>query len=153
MHYANPFYFYLYPSVLKKIILILFIICAGKLFASHTTKNSCIEILAINNKTERPNPLWMVLKKKNNTGKKIVASVLAFPLPFGVIGLHRLYLGTKPYIPLVYIGTIGGAFGILPFIDFCVILLDKDIDHYKANSHVFMWIENQTKKPETTTYD
>ena len=139
--------------LLKKIILIFFIICAGKLFASQSTKNYCVEILTINSKNERPNPFWLALKKKNNTGKKIIAATLAFPLPFGVIGLHRIYLGTKPYIPLVYIGTVGGAFGILPFIDFCVILLDKDINHYKANSHVFMWIENQTKKPETNTYD
>jgi hypothetical protein len=137
---------------LKKIILILFIICAGKSFASHSAKNTC-EILTIDNKIERPNPLWLTRRKNNNTGKKIIAATLAFPLPFGVIGLHRLYLGTKPYIPLVYIGTVGGAFGILPFIDFCVILLDKDINHYKANSHVFMWIENQTKKTETNTYD
>ena len=125
----------------------------GKLFASHSTKKNCIEAFTIDSKIEKPNPLWMTLKKKNNTGKKVIASVLAFPLPFGVIGLHRIYLGTKPYIPLVYIGTVGGAFGILPFIDFCVILLDKDIEHYKANPHVFMWIENQTKKPETNTYD
>jgi len=122
------------------------------MFAFNSTKKSCIEMLTINSK-ERPNPLKLVLKKKNNTSKKIIASVLAFPLPFGVIGLHRVYLGTKPYIPLVYIGTIGGAFGILPFIDFCVILLDKDIEHYKTNPHVFMWIENQNKKTETNTYD
>jgi hypothetical protein len=138
---------------LKKIVFIFFIICAGKLFAYHSTKNNCVEILTIDSKIEKPNPLWMALKKKNNTGKKVVAAVLAFPLPFGVIGLHRIYLGTKPYVPLVYIGTVGGVFGILPFIDFCVILLDKDIEHYKANPHVFMWIENQTKKTETNTYD
>lgn len=103
---------------------------------------------------EKPNPIWVSLKKKNKNRKKAIAAVLAFPLPFGVIGLHRIYLGTKPYVPLVYIGTIGGAFGILPFIDFCVILLDKDTDHYKENSHIFMWIENQNKKTETkTTHD
>ena len=112
-----------------------------------------VEALSLN-KLERPSPLWALHKKKKNTGRKILGAVLAFPLPFGVIGLHRIYLGTKPYIPLIYIGTIGGGFGILPFIDFWVIVLDKDIDHYKENPHLFMWIENQEKKPETTnSYD
>jgi len=31
--------------------------------------------------------------------------------------------------------------------------LDKDIEHYKSNPHIFMWIENQNKKTETNTYD
>lgn len=112
-----------------------------------------IEALSLN-KSERPNPLWTLHKKNKNAGRKVLGAVLAFPLPFGVIGLHRIYLGTKPYVPLIYIGSLGGGFGILPFIDFWVILLDKDIDRYKENSHVFMWIENQEKKPEkTNSYD
>ncbi len=88
------------------------------------------------------------LKKKGYKGTKVLAAVLSFPVPFGVIGLHRIFLGTKPYVPLVYIGTVGGAFGILPFIDFIVILLDKDLNTYIQNPHIFMWIENQNKKNE-----
>ena len=153
MRNANPFYFYLNSVSLKKLFFILFIICCGKLCASHSTKNNYSENFRIDTKTEKPNPIWVLLKKKNNTRKKVISAVLAFPLPFGVIGLHRIYLGTKPYVPLVYIGTIGGAFGILPFIDFFVILLDKDIEHYKSNPHVFMWIENQNKPKETKKND
>jgi TM2 domain-containing membrane protein YozV len=131
----------------------LFIVCAGKLSASNSIDNKYTPNFILDTKTEKPNPIWILLKKKNNTRKKVIGAVLAFPLPFGVIGLHRIYLGTKPYVPLVYIGTIGGAFGILPFIDFCVILLDKDIERYKTNPHVFMWIENQNKKKETENHD
>ena len=152
MHQANPFYFYLGSNLLKKIIFIFFIICTSKLSAYHSIKISYVGVCTID-KLNKPNPLRVVFKKKNNTTKKIVASVLAFPLPFGVIGLHRIYLGTKPYVPLVYIGTVGGAFGILLFIDFCVILLDKDIEHYKSNPHLCMWIANPNKKTETNTYD
>ena len=121
------------------------------MFANYSSEayKTCIQLHIGANKTEKPNPVWFSFKKKNNAHKKVIASVLAFPLPFGVIGLHRIYLGTKPYVPLIYIGTFGGGFGILPFIDFCVLLLDKDIEHYKSNSHVFMWIENQNKKSET----
>jgi TM2 domain-containing membrane protein YozV len=163
LHCANPFYFYLNPFNLKRIIFIIFIICSAKLCASnlhesltvYAIEGNEVKSFVNNNATfKKPNPIWFSLKKKRKNRKKVIAVVLAFPLPFGVIGLHRIYLGTKPYVPLVYMGTIGGAFGILPFIDFCVLLLDKDTEHYKENSHIFMWIENKNKKKETkTTHD
>ncbi len=73
--------------------------------------------------------------------KKIIAAVLAFPLPFGILGLHRIFLGTKPYIPFAYIGTIGGCFGVLPFIDFITILSSNEakLKPYENNPRVFMW--------------
>ncbi len=69
-----------------------------------------------------------------------MAALLAFPFPFGIVGLHRIYLGCAPYIPVVYIASLGGVFGILPFIDCCILLLDKDIDRYINNKKVFMWV-------------
>lgn len=79
-----------------------------------------------------------VHKKEN---KRFLAAVLAFPFPFGMLGLHRIYLGTKPFMPFVYIGTIGGCFFILPFIDFFTILLsdDQTFKEYENNPKVFMW--------------
>jgi TM2 domain-containing membrane protein YozV len=71
--------------------------------------------------------------------KKLIAALLAFPVPFGIIGLHRIYLGSKPYIPLIYIGTLGGCIGIIPFIDFIVICLEKDITKYCNNPNLIMW--------------
>ncbi len=91
-------------------------------------------------KQKRPNPLLLLFKKKQRTNKKITAAILAFPFPFGIVGLHRIYLGTAPYVPVVYIASLGGVFGILPFIDFCVIALDKNIERYKENKKVFMWV-------------
>lgn len=101
---------------------------------------------SILNSRSGPNPILNSFKKKAAEKKKLIAAALALPLPFGILGLHRIYLGTKPFIPLVYIVTLGGGFGILPFIDFCVLLLDKDISRYGNNSHIFMWIENENKK-------
>ena len=149
MQGANPFYFYF---DLKKAVFILFIICISypyTIYSKNLKRLAPLNIQTGYNEVEKPNPIWFSFKKKNDAHRKIIASVLAFPLPFGIIGLHRIYLGTKPYVPFVYIGTLGGGFGILPFIDFCVLLLDKDIDHYKSNAHIFMWIENQNKKMET----
>jgi len=69
---------------------------------------------------------------------RLVAALLAFPL--GVFGLHRMYLHTSPLVPVVYIATFGGLFGVLPFIDFVLILLNKDIHlTYTSNPHLFMW--------------
>ena len=73
--------------------------------------------------------------------KKLISAILAFPFPFGILGLHRIYLGTKPYMPFVYVGTLGGCFGILPLIDFICILIadDKAFKGFENNPKVFMW--------------
>ena len=88
----------------------------------------------------RPNPLLHLFKAKQKTNKRITAAILAFPFPFGIVGLHRIYLGTAPYVPIVYIASLGGIFGVLPFIDFCILILDKDEKRYIENKKVFMWI-------------
>ncbi|MBL7920076.1 MAG: TM2 domain-containing protein [Bacteroidia bacterium] len=89
---------------------------------------------------ERPNPLLKLFKAKQKKNKRITAALLAFPFPFGIVGLHRIYLGTAPYVPVAYIASLGGVFGVLPFIDFCVLLLDKDEKRYIDNKKVFMWV-------------
>lgn len=80
-------------------------------------------------------------ERKHFRSRKIIASVLAFPLPFGLLGLHRVVLGTKPYVPFVYISTVGGCFGILPLIDFLLIATSSEerFEQYYNNPRVFMW--------------
>ncbi|MCW3077448.1 MAG: hypothetical protein JWO32_2057 [Bacteroidetes bacterium] len=95
---------------------------------------------------DRPNPLLQIFKSKQQKNKKVIAAILAFPFPFGMVGLHRIYLGTSPHVPVVYIGTLGGALGILPFIDFCVIVLDKDLNRYIENKKVLMWVDESKKE-------
>jgi len=99
---------------------------------------SDINLTLVNKK--RPNPLLNFFKSKQKKNKRITAAILAFPFPFGIVGLHRIYLGTAPYVPVAYIGSLGGVFGILPFIDFCVLILDKDEKRYIDNKKVFMWV-------------
>ncbi len=108
----------------------------GNIMCSETIELST----TINNK--KPNPIFQLFKKKQKLNKKITAAVLAFPFPFGIVGLHRIYLGTKPYVPIAYIASLGGVFGILPFIDFCTITFNKDFDQYRDNGKVFMWIKD-----------
>ncbi len=76
---------------------------------------------------------------------KLIAAVLAFPFPGGILGLHRWYLGSAGAMPLVYIATIGGGFAILPFIDFVLILLSKDVNDYAHNTRLFMWTKKKVK--------
>lgn len=113
--------------------------------SSNTVIDSCAFEENIDNlcsvENNRPNPILQILKKRQKKNKKIIAAILAFPFPFGIVGLHRIYLGTAPHVPVVYIGTFGGVLGILPFIDFCVIVLDKDFDRYLNNNKIFMWVK------------
>jgi len=73
----------------------------------------------------------------NQRKVKITASALAITL--GVFGVHRLYLGTSPVVPAVYVATVGGGIGILPFVDLMAILFTKDITPYLNNKQIFMW--------------
>jgi TM2 domain-containing membrane protein YozV len=79
--------------------------------------------------------------KTNLKKKKLIAALCAFPFPLGFVGGHRVLLGSKPWIPIVYVATFGGCFGLLPLIDFCVILHAKDITPYENNPNIFMWIK------------
>lgn len=110
------------------------------------TKLEIIDSVAISDleatfdNNSRPNPLLHFFKSKKEKNKRITAAILAFPFPFGIVGLHRIYLGTAPYVPVAYIASLGGVFGVLPFIDFCVLILDKEDKRYVNNKKVFMWV-------------
>ena len=101
---------------------------------------SSAEINTVLENKKRPNPLLSFFKNRQKKNKRITAAILAFPFPFGIVGLHRIYLGTAPYVPVAYIASLGGVFGVLPFIDFCVLLLDKEETRYLNNKKVFMWV-------------
>lgn len=90
-----------------------------------------------------PNPIKKILfKHKNNK----VAAALAFPFPFGCVGLHRVYLGTGAHVPIVYAATAGGVFGLIPLLD-CIVLLTKpDLSPFENNHHVIMWINHSSNK-------
>lgn len=67
-----------------------------------------------------------------------VALLLDFFL--GGLGVHRFYLGTEVMTGIGYILTCGGFFGIMPLIDFIVIIIDiDDISKYVNNPKFFMW--------------
>lgn len=75
------------------------------------------------------------LKKKRNKLIAIAADLLTGPL-----GGHRIYLGTEPYVPVVYALTLGGGLGVLPVADLVVIIFTKDLNKYCDNSQIIMWL-------------
>ncbi len=73
--------------------------------------------------------------------RKLLASCLSFPFPLGFLGTHRIMMGTKPWVPIAYVATFGGCFGLLPLVDFCVIMFSDNVEKYENNPNVFMWIK------------
>ena len=70
--------------------------------------------------------------------RAIVAAALDFFL--GYLGVHRFYLGTEILTGLAYPITCGGFFGIVPLIDFVVILVNiEDVSQFVDNPKFFMW--------------
>ncbi len=69
----------------------------------------------------------------------IVAALLAFFL--GGWAIHRYYLGTKSTMFFYYFCTCGGIFGVVPLIDFIMLLVDSnDISKYCNNEKFIMWM-------------
>ena len=69
---------------------------------------------------------------------KLTAITLAILL--GPFGVHRLYLGTSPHVPIAYTLTLGGGVGILPLTDIIAIIISKDLEKYRNNNKVVMWV-------------
>ena len=68
-----------------------------------------------------------------------VALLLDFFL--GGLGIHRFYLGTKTMTGIGYILTCGGIFGIVPLIDFVMLIVNfDDISDFVDNPQFFMWM-------------
>ncbi len=81
--------------------------------------------------------LLKILQNTTQENKKIIAATLTITL--GMLGVHRIYLGTAPYIPAVYLFTFGGGFFVLPVIDLVMIICTNDISKFENNRKVLMW--------------
>lgn len=82
------------------------------------------------------NPIFVLAEDVAGKNK---ATVIVLTLLTGPLGGHRIYLGTKPIVPVVYTLTLGGGVGVLPFIDLIVICFSKDISRFENNDKIFMW--------------
>ena len=76
------------------------------------------------------------LNKEHLKHSKFVAAT--FDITLGLLGVHRLYLGTRPIVPMVYAITLGGG-GFLVLADLGIILFSKDLEKFADNDHIFIW--------------
>jgi hypothetical protein len=70
----------------------------------------------------------------------IAAFVICWLL--GGIAIHRVYLGGTPLLVLGYILTIFGIFGLVPLVDWIVLLVDvfrNDLGKHEGSDAFFMW--------------
>jgi len=126
-----------------KILLILIFSCSFALKASEQLNfympvNSDTEYIVHQGTLEFISDNTLVFEPKF---KKLKAVLLAIFL--GHFGVHRIYLGTSPNVPVVYSLTLGGGFGLLPLCDIIAILTSKDLDNYTNNDQVFMWSKSK----------
>ena len=77
-----------------------------------------------------------------SSGKSPVAAIL-LTFFLGEFGVHRHYMGTRPWMWAIYTFTFGGIFGVVPFIDFIVEIVatveDHSVARYCGNTSFFMW--------------
>ncbi len=104
----------------------------------------CLIILGVLNTQEVHGQEKGLLSEKIEALPKLKKSeMLALTLFLGPIGGHRAFMGTKVAVPLVYTLTLGGGLGLLPLVDFFVILFSKDHSKYLDNPKVMMWLQDK----------
>lgn len=120
---------------------LLVFICCGSLKASHGTETLIIDTLLL---TElkvgevifsfAPDSAELGARPvKFKRGKAIIFTILT-----GLLGGHRIYLGTHHRTPIIYSITLGGL-GILPFVDLINLIFTKDISKFEDKSQIIMW--------------
>ena len=126
-----------------------FLLCAF-LFFSFKTQAQLKPINGLKHKLRFKQIISKVYDKKSphrKENKKLVTTALAIPL--GFFGVHRLYLGTDPIVPVVYTLTAGGGFYLLTITDIVLVLSAKDLERYENNGNIFLFIEDDKKEEET----
>jgi TM2 domain-containing membrane protein YozV len=137
---------------MKKLILVSMIIaltafCSYNASASDYTINDKLVDNLFAAAPETVNPAFINLNLAATSGTTVAAAekdaIVAIVLDFflGGLGVHRFYLGTEVMTGVGYILTCGGIFGIVPLIDFVVLIIDnEDISAYINNPKFFMWM-------------
>ncbi len=85
-----------------------------------------------------PSPSWKQQMRHHPDNVRRTAILLAASL--GFFGVHRMYLGTSPKIPVFYTLSMGGG-GVLWLVDLGVLIAHKDVSTYLNNPKMLMWSE------------
>jgi TM2 domain len=63
---------------------------------------------------------------------------IALNISLGMLGVHRMYLGTDVKIPILYTLTFGGG-GVLWLVDLALLIANRDITPFMNNKNLFMF--------------
>ena len=105
---------------------------------------SAVEVSPVSFLSEVPAqlPAGMPASASVSAGKSPVGAIL-LTFFLGGFGVHRHYMGTRPWMWAIYTFTVGGIFGVVPFVDFIVEIVaaveDNSIARYCGNTSFFMW--------------
>ncbi|MFP4060367.1 MAG: NINE protein [Bacteroidales bacterium] len=143
---------------MKKLALMLSILMIGTagLFASNAGYyldnqkvddlfNNAVEVSLIEMTSTSMNGLEGMTSNNLSFNSEESTALIAWILCWvvGAFGIHRHYLGTKSSMWAIYTFTCFGIFGIVPFVDFWVLLIDgvvnENIVKYQDNENFFMW--------------
>ena len=80
--------------------------------------------------------LFNRFNKDQHDNPRLVA--IALDATLGLLGVHRLYLGTSVKVPVIYTLTCGGGC-VLWLVDLGLLIFSKDITPYMDNPNLFMW--------------
>ena len=117
--------------------IICFLLLVGSLFSS-TIKKDSLSIL--NGEIITATELEMEVLDNGEVKFKRGTAIL-FTIFTGILGGHRIYMGTHQRTPIIYSVTFGG-FGILPLIDLVHLIFTKDISVYENKTQIIMWRDN-----------
>lgn len=129
---------------MKKLLALALLVTAG--FASQAATSSYfVDDSKIENVLESSEKVFLnttdlqfdqsVLQTQGDNNQ-IVAVVLGIFL--GQLAIHRVYLGGKGSLILIYFITCGGIFGIVPLVDWISILING-VDDFVDNDKFIVW--------------
>lgn len=133
-------------TIFLSLIFVVTAFCSYNAKASGYTANENMIDKMFSVATETVNVSFTDLSLPGNSAMPLAASqknaTTALLLDFflGGFGVHRFYLGTATMTGIGYILTCGGFLGIVPLIDFVVLIINlEDISKYVDNPKFFMW--------------
>ena len=109
-----------------------------------TAIESAVEVSPVAFLNEIPSqlPAGMPASASVSAGKSPVGAIL-LTFFLGEFGIHRHYMGTRPWMWAIYTFTVGGIFGVVPLVDFIVEIVaaveDNSVARYCGNTSFFMW--------------
>ena len=117
--------------------IICFLLLVDSLFSSTIKKDS---LSTLDGEIFTTTELEMEVLDNGEVTFKRGKSIL-FTIFTGILGGHRIYMGTHQRTPIIYSVTFGG-FGILPLIDLIHLIFKKDISVYENKTQIIMWRNN-----------